>query len=106
MPPLPIRSVLTGALLITFRDGQPQVTGLIDEADETAEAMITDIMSAISEPTPVTRTKQLLDPALDERKLANRLKDLQDRQKSSRPASSWYCPFASASKPSTRDICS
>jgi hypothetical protein len=40
----------TGALLITFRHGQPQMTGLIDETDETAKATITAIISAISEP--------------------------------------------------------
>jgi cation diffusion facilitator CzcD-associated flavoprotein CzcO len=39
-------------------------------------------------------------------RLANRLKDFQACQKGSRLASSWYCPLASASKPSTRDICS
>jgi hypothetical protein len=41
---------LTGALLMTFRDGQPQMIGLIDDADETAEAIITAIVKAISEP--------------------------------------------------------
>ena len=40
----------TDALLITFRDGRPQITDLINETDETAEAMITAIMSAIGEP--------------------------------------------------------
>jgi cation diffusion facilitator CzcD-associated flavoprotein CzcO len=39
-------------------------------------------------------------------RLASRLKDFQACQKGSRPASSWYCPLASASKPLTRDICS
>jgi hypothetical protein len=40
----------TGALLITFRDGRPHMTGFIDEADEAAEAMISAIMNAIATP--------------------------------------------------------
>jgi hypothetical protein len=52
----------TGALLITFRNGRPQMTGLIDEADETAEAMITAIMSAISEPEPADEDDDPIGP--------------------------------------------
>ncbi|WP_262266089.1 hypothetical protein [Microvirga yunnanensis] len=40
----------TGALLITFRDGQPQMTDLINESDRAADAMITAVISAIHEP--------------------------------------------------------
>jgi len=52
----------TGALLITFRDGRPQMTGLIDEADEAAEAMITAIMSAISEPEADDENEDTIGP--------------------------------------------
>jgi hypothetical protein len=52
----------TGALLITFRDGRPQMTGLIDEADETAEAMITAIMNAISEPDAADEDNDSIGP--------------------------------------------
>jgi hypothetical protein len=52
----------TGALLITFRDGQPQMTGLIDKADDTAEAIITAIMSAISEPDAADENEDTIGP--------------------------------------------
>ncbi|MPR07343.1 hypothetical protein [Microvirga tunisiensis] len=52
----------TGALLITFRDGQPQMTGLIDEADETAEAIITAIMNAVSEPDAADENDDPIGP--------------------------------------------
>jgi hypothetical protein len=52
----------TGALLIIFRDGQPQITGLIDEADETAEVIITAIMSAISEPDAADENEDTIGP--------------------------------------------
>jgi hypothetical protein len=52
----------TGALLITFRDGQPQMTGLIDETDETAEGMITAIMNAISEPVAADEDDDPIGP--------------------------------------------
>lgn len=40
----------SGALLITFKDGRPQMTGLIDEDDQAAEALIMAIMNAIEVP--------------------------------------------------------
>jgi hypothetical protein len=52
----------TGALLITFRDGRPQMTGLIDEADGTAEAIITAIMSAINEPDAADENEDMIGP--------------------------------------------
>lgn len=52
----------TGALLITFRDGEPQMTGLIDEADETSEAIITAVMSAISEPVATDENDDTIGP--------------------------------------------
>jgi hypothetical protein len=52
----------TGALLITFRDGQPQMTGLIDEADWAAEAMITAVISAIHEPNAAGEDEDSIGP--------------------------------------------
>ncbi|MXQ10267.1 hypothetical protein [Microvirga makkahensis] len=40
----------SGALLITFKDGRPQMTGLIDDDDQAAEALIMAVMNAIETP--------------------------------------------------------
>jgi hypothetical protein len=40
----------TGALLITFRDGRPRITGLIDERDEIAMAWIEGLIDAVEAP--------------------------------------------------------
>ncbi|WP_262269348.1 hypothetical protein [Microvirga yunnanensis] len=52
----------TGALLITVRDGQPQVTGLIHEADQAAEAVITAVIAAIHEPDAAAGNEDSIGP--------------------------------------------
>jgi len=41
---------ITGYLLITFRDGQPLMTGQASDADEVAQTMIEGVMEAIDAP--------------------------------------------------------
>jgi hypothetical protein len=56
----------TGALLITFRDGRPHMTGLIAEADEAAEAMISAITNAIAAPDPDEDVTDTIGPCAGE----------------------------------------
>lgn len=41
---------MTGFLLITFSNGRPAMTGAVDGIDETAEAVISGLMEAVSNP--------------------------------------------------------
>lgn len=41
---------MTGFLLITFSNGRPAMTGAVDGVDETAEAVISGLMEAVTSP--------------------------------------------------------